>query len=162
MVEYQDFMIMASIWSLLIKIFATITRGEPVFSYMLITDKQNSYIHQFKRVFRFLGYIQSEVDSYLANAEMTLPEDYRITVGDRAEQADASPLEIHFEDSFSNAYGMNALRYLTREYGISDENGNNYFLDYFIRTQTERYAVEENGLNFIIRRLSEKKDTGNS
>ena len=43
--------------------------GEPVFSYMLITDKQNSYIHQFKRVFRFLGYIQSEVDSYLANAE---------------------------------------------------------------------------------------------
>ena len=122
--------------------------GEPVFSYMLITDKQNSYIHQFKRVFRFLGYIQSEVDSYLANDEMTLPEDYRITVGDRAEQADASPLEIHFEDSFSNAYGMNALRYLTREYGISDENGNNYFLDYFIRTQNERYAVEENGLNF--------------
>ena len=54
---------------------------EPVFSYMLITDKQNSYIHQFKRVFRFLGYIQSEVDSYLANDEMTLPEDYRITVG---------------------------------------------------------------------------------
>ena len=122
--------------------------GEPVFSYMLITDKQNSYIHQFKRVFRFLGYIQSEVDSYLANDEMTLPEDYRITVGDRAEQADASPLEIHFEDSFSNAYGMNALRYLTREYGICDENGNNYFLDYFIRTQHERYAVEENGLSF--------------
>lgn len=29
-----------------------------------------------------------------------------------------------------------------------DENGNNYFLDYFIRTQTERYAVEENRLNF--------------
>lgn len=57
------------------------TPGEPVFSYMLITDKQNSYIHQFKRVFRFLGYIQSEVDSYLANDEMTLPEDYRITVG---------------------------------------------------------------------------------
>lgn len=122
--------------------------GEPVFSYMLITDKQNSYIHQFKRVFRFLGYIQSEVDSYLANDEMTLPEDYRITVGDRAEQADASPLEIHFEDSFSNAYGMNALRYLTREYGICDENGNNYFLDYFIRTQNEKYAVEENGLSF--------------
>lgn len=122
--------------------------GEPVFSYMLITDKQNSYIHQFKRVFRFLGYIPSEVDSYLASDEMTLPEDYRITVGDRAEQEDASPLEIHFENSFSNAYGMNALRYLTREYGICDENGNNYFLDYFIRTQTERYAVEENGLNF--------------
>ena len=29
-------------------------KKEPVFSYMLITDKQNNYIHQFRRVFRFL------------------------------------------------------------------------------------------------------------
>lgn len=26
----------------------------PIFSYMLITEKQNSYMHQFKRLFRFL------------------------------------------------------------------------------------------------------------
>ena len=44
---------------------------------------------------------------------------------------------------------MNALRYLTREYGICDENGNNYFLDYFIRTQNEkRYAVERKWTEF--------------
>ncbi len=39
--------------------------GEPVFSYMLITDKQNNYMHMFQRVFRFLGYYQEEVDKYL-------------------------------------------------------------------------------------------------
>ena len=29
---------------------------EPVFPYMLITEKQNDYMHRFQRVFRFLGY----------------------------------------------------------------------------------------------------------
>ena len=121
---------------------------DPVFSYMLITDKQNDYMHQFKRVFRFLGYVQSEVDKYLLNKEITLPVDYKVTVGDRGEQADASPLEIDFEQNFSNAYGINALKYLSREYGICDEKGRNYFLDYFIRTKDEKYAVEENGLTY--------------
>ena len=121
---------------------------DPVFSYMLITDKQNDYMHQFKRVFRFLGYVQSEVDKYLSNKEITLPVDYKVTVGDRGEQADASPLEIDFEQNFSNAYGINALKYLSREYGICDEKGRNYFLDYFIRTKDEKYAVEENGLTY--------------
>lgn len=69
-------------------------------------------------------------------------------VGDRSEQSDVSPLELHFEKSFSNAYGMNALKYVTREYGICDENGKNYFLDYFVRTKDEKYAVEENGVTY--------------
>lgn len=120
----------------------------PVFSYMLITDKQNHYMHQFKRVFRFLGYVQSEVDRYLLNDELSLPADYMVTVGDRAEQADVSPLELHFENNFSNVYGMNALKYLSREYGICDEKGNNFFLDYFVRTSNGKYAVEENGVTY--------------
>lgn len=121
---------------------------EPVFSYMLITDKQNNYMHQFKRVFRFLGYVQSEVERYLSKDEITMPMDYMITVGDRGEQADASPLELHFEQSFTNAYGINALKFLSREYGICDENGKNYFLDYLVRTRNGKYAVEENGVTY--------------
>lgn len=121
---------------------------EPVFSYMLITDKQNNYMHQFKRVFRFLGYVQAEVERYLSKDEITMPVDYMITVGDRGEQADASPLELHFEQSFTNAYGINALKFLSREYGICDENGKNYFLDYLVRTRNGKYAVEENGVTY--------------
>lgn len=122
--------------------------GEPVFSYMLITDKQNHYMHQFQRVFRFLGYIPAEVDHYLSKREMTLSVDQMIRVGDRGEQADASPLELRFEQSFSSVYGMNALKYLSREYGICDENGKNYFLDYVVRTQNSKFAVEENGVTY--------------
>ena len=102
MVEYQDFMIMASIWSLLIKIFVTITRVSLFFLICLLQTNRTVISISIKEFFRFLGYIQSEVDRYLANDEMTLPEDYRITVENRAEQADASPLEIHFEIAFSN------------------------------------------------------------
>ena len=121
---------------------------EPVFSYMLITDKQNNYMHQFKRVFRFLGYVQAEVEKYLSKDEFTMPVDYMIAVGDRGEQSDVSPLELHFEQSFSNAYGINALKFLSREYGICDENGKNYFLDYLVRTRNGKYAVEENGVTY--------------
>ena len=121
---------------------------EPVFSYMLITDKQNYYMHQFKRVFRFLGYDQAEVEKYLSKDEITMPVDYMVTVGDRGEQADASPLELHFEQSFTNAYGINALKFLSREYGICDENGKNYFLDYLVSTRNGKYAVEENGVTY--------------
>ena len=69
---------------------------EPVFSYMLITDKQNNYMHMFQRVFRFLGYTKEEVDKYLSRKEITMPLDYQATVADRAEQAEVSPLELHF------------------------------------------------------------------
>lgn len=62
--------------------------GKPIFSYMLITDKQNNYMHQFKRVFRFLGYTQAEVEQYLSKEEITLSGDYLVTVGDRGEQLD--------------------------------------------------------------------------
>ncbi|WP_419021332.1 DEAD/DEAH box helicase [Holdemanella porci] len=122
--------------------------NDPVFSYMLITDKQNNYMHQFKRVFRFLGYSHLEVDKYLSRKEIVLPTSYTRSVGDRSEQSDVSPLELHFEKSFSIAYGMNALKYISREYGICDENGKNYFLDYFVRTKDEKYAVEENGVTY--------------
>lgn len=121
---------------------------EPIFSYMLITDKQNNYMHMFNRVFRFLGYQQDEVDGYLNKKEISMPVDYTITVADRSEQSDVSPLEFHFEKNFSNAYGSNALRYLTREYGICDEDGKNYFLDYYVRTKDRNIAVEENGVTY--------------
>lgn len=122
--------------------------NDPVFSYVLITDKQNNYMHQFKRVFRFLGYSHFEVDKYLSRKEIVLPTSYTRSVGDRSEQSDVSPLELYFEKSFSNVYGMNALKYISREYGICDENGKNYFLDYFVRTKDEKYAVEENGVTY--------------
>ena len=81
-------------------------KNEDVFSYMLITDKQNNYMHRFNRVFRFLGYSQEEVDRYLLSEEIMADVEYTISVGDREEQVDASPLE---ERDYSLSYKMSFM-----------------------------------------------------
>jgi hypothetical protein len=121
---------------------------EAPFSYMLITDKQNHYMHQYRRVFRFLGYSPFEVDKYLNSRDLSLVPGYAIRINDRADQADVSLLELRFEQNFSNVYGMTALKYLSREYGICDEQGHNFFLDYLVNTSNGKVAVEENGVHY--------------
>lgn len=125
-----------------------IDKENSAFSYMLITDKQNEYMHRFRRLFRFLEYDREQVDSFLFKKEISIPEGYSVKAGDRAEQAEVSPLELNFEKNFSNAYGIPALKYLSREYGICDEEGKNYFLDYLVSTKDKKIAVEENGVTY--------------
>ena len=44
---------------------------EPVFPYMLITEKQNDYMHRFQRVFRFLGYAREIWIHILSKMELS-------------------------------------------------------------------------------------------
>lgn len=121
---------------------------ENVFSYTLITDKQNYYVHRYKRVFRFLMEDIAEIEQILNHTVKYEDVDFTVRVANREDSADVSPLELLFERNFTNVYGMNALKYLWKEYGIIDTNGRNYFLDYFIKTQTGGIAVEENGVSY--------------
>lgn len=119
-----------------------------VFPYSLITNKQNNYMFMYKRLFRFLGYDKEEVDKYLNNQIDIDNLEVHKQVADRSEQADVSPLEFHFEQNFSNVYGSDSIKYLSREYGICDADGNNYFIDYVINKKDSRIGVEENGVNY--------------
>ena len=125
-----------------------IREGEPCFSYSLITDKQNEYISKYRKVYRILREDMDQLEELIKNWELE-PEDYviRKTVN-REESANISPLEFEFEQNFVNVYGSNSLKYLSREYGIRDEEGNNYFLDYLIHTKQGKLAVEENGISY--------------
>lgn len=122
-------------------------KDEKPFSYSLITDKQNTYMNKYAKVYRFL-----KEDMGIINEVITLPckkEEIPIKyVANREDHADASPLEIDFENNFASVYGRNSLKYLQKEYGILDEQGNNYFLDYLLRTKHGDYAVEENGVTY--------------
>lgn len=118
-----------------------------LFSYMLITDKQNNYIYKYNHLYRFLGYKKEEVDYYLFHNEPTSNNEL-VNVANREDLADSSILESSFEDSFLNVYGNNALNYLKREYSICDENGRNYFLDFLVVTKEGKIAVEENGVTY--------------
>lgn len=121
---------------------------EDMISYSLITDKQNYYMHRYEKVFRFLAEDIERIEESVKISNDETAIDFTIRAGNREESADASPLEFLFEKNFINVYGMDALKYLWKEYGIVDRQGHNYFLDYFVRMNSGSIAVEENGLNY--------------
>lgn len=114
------------------------------FNYSLITDKQNHYMKNYSKVFRFLIEDMDTIEDFIKdNSDITFK-----TGIDRSESADASPLEFLFEKNFADAYGISSLKYLWKEYCISDTHGNNYFLDYLVRTKNGDIAIEENGIHY--------------
>lgn len=119
-----------------------------IFPYTLITDKQNYYMHHYEKVFRFLAEDMEIIEEFVNDTKVNGEPDFIIRVANREENADASPLELLFEKNFTNVYGMNALKYLSKEHHITDTNGRNYFLDYFVRLGNGGIAVEENGVSY--------------
>ena len=98
---------------------------DEVFHYTLITDKQNYYMHRYDKVYRFLVEDKDTIEAVVQGAKTHADMDFTIRVDNREENADASPLELLFERNFSNVYGMNALKYLWKEYGVIDAQGHN-------------------------------------
>ncbi len=119
---------------------------DEAFSYSLITDKQNYYMHRYEKVYRFLIEDKDTIESVVQGIKTHADIDFSIRVANREENADASPLEFLFERNFANVYGMNALKYLWKEYSVVDARGHNYFLDYYVKTGDGDIAVEENGV----------------
>lgn len=121
--------------------------GEQIFPYTLITDKQNHYMKIYQRVFRFLGFDAETIEKCLQKNRQEVLH-FTKKISERGEHADSSPLELLFERNFTDVYGMRALKYLQKEFRISDEDGNNYFLDYLVDTADGRVAIEENGIHY--------------
>lgn len=121
--------------------------GEQIFPYALITDKQNHYMKIYRRVFRFLGFDPETIEKCLQKSRQEVLY-FTKKISERGEHADSSPLELLFEQNFTDVYGMRSLKYLQKEYRISDEDGNNYFLDYLVDTADSRVAIEENGIHY--------------
>lgn len=121
--------------------------GEQIFPYTLITDKQNHYMKIYQRVFRFLGFDAETIEKCLQKGRQEVLY-FTKKISERGEHADSSPLELLFEQNFTDVYGMRALKYLQKEFRISDEDGNNYFLDYLVDTADSRVAIEENGIHY--------------
>lgn len=121
--------------------------GEQIFPYTLITDKQNHYMKIYRRVFRFLGFDPETIEKCLQRSRQEVLH-FAKNISERGEHADSSPLELLFEQNFTDVYGMRALKYLQKEFRISDEDGNNYFLDYLVDTADGRVAIEENGIHY--------------
>ena len=126
--------------------------GESVFDYSLITNKQNEYVAKSSRVYRFLredleGGL-GEIERFLAESEGDEEAPVAKRPADRAEQAEPSPLERAFEEHFANVYGEGSVRFLNREYGITDLDGHHRYIDYLVHTRRGLLGVEENGVRY--------------
>ena len=121
-----------------------------IFPYSLITGRQNEYMHRYEKVFRFLEEDKSQIEFYLngglADAEAGFPD--LVRQANRQNLADASPLELYFEDHFSQVYGRQSIRFLQKEYGITDRKGSTKYFDYYLCTRNGQFAVEENGVHY--------------
>ena len=121
---------------------------DDVFSYTLITDKQNEYMHRYDKVYRFLAEDADCIDDFIREGNEHMNMDFIVRVANREDGVDASPLELLFEKQFTNVYGMDSLKYLWKEYGIVDNEGRNHFLDYYVKSGDSGIAVEENGVTY--------------
>ncbi len=119
------------------------------FDYALITNKQNAYVARHERLYRLLAEDLDQLDALLTRVDVEY--DMNATPhrpADRADIASASPLEMAFEEHFTNVYGSDSPRFLEREYGITDLEGHTCFIDYVIRTKHGLLGIEENGVNY--------------
>lgn len=124
---------------------------EPVFDYSRITSKQNEYVSRSDRVYRFLREdIGQAADLVTHREEEGDPEPLhrKRRPPDRENTAEVSPLEADFERHFCNVYGSDSARYLWREYGITDMDGHDRFIDYLVQTDSGLLGVEENGVTY--------------
>lgn len=120
-------------------------KQDTIFSYSLITDKQNNYVNKYQKVYRCLKEDINELIELINDDTLTNSETIKSL--DRSDYLDASPLEMKFEDTFSSCYGNDSLKYLQKEYCVSDGD-NNYFIDYYLESDEDKYGIEENGVSY--------------
>lgn len=124
---------------------------EAVFDYSQITSKQNDYVSRSDRVYRLLREDIGQAAGLVAPDEWENdpePPHRKRRPPDRENMAEASPLEAEFERHFCNVYGSDAVRYLWREYGVTDMDGHDRFIDYLVQTDSGLLGVEENGVTY--------------
>jgi superfamily II DNA or RNA helicase len=121
-----------------------------VFDYSKYCEMQNKYIFEFKKIYRF-NHIDESIYDEIEKWISLEPENISLEDnGGSFDEAhiDNTPLEDKFEKLFLEAYGKDAIKYLNKEFPISLNDGRNAFIDYVIETKTDKYAIEENGVNY--------------
>ena len=89
---------------------------------------------RYAHAYRFLREDVRDIERFLNLTELDFDLRLRRATTDRANIAEASPLEHAFEERFANVYGPDSTLYLWREYAITDLEGRDRYIDYLVRT----------------------------
>lgn len=123
-------------------------KNKEIFPYSLITNTQNKYMHNYQKLWRFLEEdFQKSFNFFISQNQER--NDFKLSKNiNREDSAETSPLEYFFEEQFKTVYGTESIKFLNKEYAINDDEGNSFFLDYLIQTNTGLLGVEENGISY--------------
>ena len=132
---------------------------ETFFDYSKYCEMQNKYMHLYKKLFRIN---LSKKEDYQKIKYWMDKKPEEIITSDNAGTLDWSHidntyLEKEFEDIFSQCYGNDSIKYLKKEYSISLDNNRKAFVDYVIESKKQKFAIEENGVQYHHPLLVSKK-----
>lgn len=120
------------------------------FPYKRYCQKQNEWMRQHKKVYRFIeGDV--ELEKFLNDHFEEEEAAYYLgrTFNRESVMADPTPLEFRFEDCFAEAFGEEALKFIKREYAFITEEGRTAYVDYALFKKDGTWiAIEENGVSF--------------
>ncbi|MCF8076641.1 MAG: DEAD/DEAH box helicase, partial [Desulfotignum sp.] len=121
------------------------------FAYTLYTKEQNTLMHQYRGVFRFMADTRADIEAAATNLKRLLHNDFTedkiCSAGRHRQWHDIDPTlpEASFEQAFIDCYGRQALEHVIREFPVIDINGHTRWVDYYIRRQDFDLAIEKNG-----------------
>ena len=120
------------------------------FSYKRYCQKQNEWMRQYKKVYRFIEG-DPQIDRFRASNIRDESSPYVLSHFIDREHVlpDPSPLEYFFENCFIEAFGADAIKYLKREYAFLAEDGSTTYVDYALFKKDGTWiAIEENGISY--------------
>ena len=122
-----------------------------LFEYSKYCEMQNLWMLSAEKLYRFYvsdgTEICDEIDQWISMDPERIEISGKSGSFDKA-HPDNTPLEKEFEDLFVEAYGLDALSFLQKEYAVSLAHGRNAFVDYVLETKNGSYAIEENGVKY--------------
>ena len=130
------------------------------FEYKRYCQKQNEWMRQFHKVYRFLNDDPAMASLFLENTEIDFPGSRTFNREDLI--IDPTPLEYYFENCFEEAFGPDSFKYLQREFSFMLKDGNTAYIDYALFNKNGTWiAIEENGISwhhpFIIKKEKYRK-----
>ncbi len=120
-----------------------------LFNYELYTQMQNDYMNRYDRCFRLLynsDTFESELNDLLSPSQLEFKKE---NYADRnISSPDNTAIESEFETRWQEVYGLDALQFVHKEYGLIDVKQNQYFYDFVVETTDGFIGVEENGVSY--------------
>lgn len=123
---------------------------ENIFNYEVYTQMQNELMNKYSKCLRIYyspETFESDIEELFDDND-TIEFTREHYLDRNISTFDNTPVESEFEARFQEVFGLDALQFVHKEYGLIDKYQNQYFYDFVVETSDLFIAVEENGVRY--------------